>query len=525
MTFFQNYPLLDFSKKENRDWIAGSLMSGRSQLPIKVPVVVNGIQIDGLETRNVTNPSLTSEIVAINDMASEKQAEDAVSACEAAKKTWGTWPVSKRANIIRKAADIMVERHHELVTLMVLEEAKDWKQADADLAEAIDFCRYYADEAERYFTPQPTSDTPGETNYYTYFPRGTCLTIAPWNFPSAILCGMTVAPLVCGNGVIMKPSNQSPAIGYRVFEILIEAGVPSEALHFLPGSGAKIGDYLVKHPKIHVIPFTGSKEVGLNIIKESSVIREGQKHIKKAIAEMGGKNAVIIDDDADLDQAVTECLYAAFGYAGQKCSACSRLIVLDNIYDKFKERFVDGLNSIKVGAAHELDTKVSAVIDEASRDRLMSFIEKYKDNIIGQAELSKELMDQGNFVPPTVFESTDFKSDLGQVEFFGPLVTLFRVNNLDEALAAANNVDYALTGGAFSRSPANIERIKKELECGNLYINRSNTGAVVAKQPFGGFKLSGIHGSKAGGPDYLLHFLEPKTITENTMRRGFAPEV
>ncbi len=517
-------PFLDFSQKANRDWIAGTLMSVRSQLPFRVPVVVNGKEVSGLETRQVTNPSLSKEVVSINAMATRKEADEALSACESAKQTWGKWPVGKRVHVLRKAADLMEKYREELTTIMVLEEAKSWKESDADVCEAIDFCRYYADEAERYFVPRPTSDLPGESNFYTYFPRGTCLTISPWNFPCAILCGMTVAPLVCGNPVIMKPSNQAPGIGYRLFQILIEAGVPNEALHFLTGSGATVGDYLTKHPAIHVIAFTGSREVGLNIIKEASVIHPGQRHIKKVIAEMGGKNAIIIDDDADLDLAVTHCLHAAFGFSGQKCSALSRLIVLDNIYDKFKTRYLEGMKSLTVGAAHETNISLGPVIDKPSRDRLMAVIERNRKNIIGQLELTASLMEQGNFVPPTIFEATDFQSELGQVEFFGPLVTLFRVKNIDEAIKSANDVDYALTGGLFSRSPANIERIKHEMECGNLYINRANTGALVGRQPFGGFKLSGIHGSKAGGPDYLLHFLEPKTITENTMRRGFAPE-
>jgi len=522
---FTNQALIDFSIQKNRDWIPGTLMSIRSQLPIKVPVVVNGKKIGGLESRQVCNPSLTSEVVAINDMATETQAEEAITACEKSKTTWGKMPSSKRANIIRKAADILEKNRFELTTLMVLEEGKGWKEADGDLCEAVDFCRYYADEAERYFTPQAMSDLPGESNFYSYFPRGTCLTIAPWNFPLAILCGMTVAPLVCGNAVIMKPSNNSPAIGYRLYEALMEAGVPQESLHFLTGSGARIGDYLVKHPKIHVIAFTGSKEVGLNMIKEAGVLRDGQRHVKKVVAEMGGKNAVIIDDDADLDVAVVHGLYSGFGYAGQKCSAMSRVIVLENIYDKFKERFVEGLKSMKVGAANEFDAKIGPVIDKASRDRMMQVIERNQSKIVGQIELSQELLQQGNFVPPTIFESDDLHSELGQVEFFGPLVTLLKVKNLDEAIKAANDVDYALTGGIFSRSPANIERAKLEMEAGNLYINRQCTGALVCRQPFGGFKLSGIHGSKAGGPDYLLHFLEPKSITENTMRRGFAPEI
>ncbi|MBF0106399.1 MAG: aldehyde dehydrogenase family protein [Deltaproteobacteria bacterium] len=521
---FINEAYIDFTKKENREWIPAAIMNLRGRLPLKVPVTVDGRVISGLAVNKVQNPSDHRETVAENGMATQAEADAAILACEKAKKTWGHRPVRERADIIRKAADLMVRDKKELICVEVLEEAKPFKEADADVCEAIDFCRYYADEAERIFRHKPTTDIPGETNHYHYIPKGTCLTVAPWNFPLAILCGMTVAPLVCGDPVIMKPSNQAPAIGYELFKRLIEAGVPKEAVHFMTGSGRNIGDYLVRHPKVHMIAFTGSRDVGLHIVKEAALVHEGQRHVKKVIAEMGGKNAVIIDDDADLDVAVIGCLYSAFGFAGQKCSALSRLIILDNIYDKFKTRFVEGMKSLKVGIAEDLDTKIPAVIDVPSRDRLMSVIERHQKNIAGQIDLTPELLARGNFVPPTVFESDDMKSELGQEEFFGPLVTLFKAKDINAAIDLANDSEFALTGGVYSRSPSNIENVKKFMECGNLYINRQISGALVNRQPFGGFKLSGA-GGKAGGPDYLLHFTEPRTITENTMRRGFAPEV
>jgi RHH-type proline utilization regulon transcriptional repressor/proline dehydrogenase/delta 1-pyrroline-5-carboxylate dehydrogenase len=348
--------------------------------------------------------------------------------------------------------------------------------------------------------------------------------IAPWNFPLAILCGMTVAALVCGNPVIIKPAEQSSGVAKWFFDVLLEAGVDAGVVHFLPGLGEVVGAHLVKSPHVHIISFTGSRSVGLSIMREATTMAPGQRHIKKVIAEMGGKNAVIIDDDADLDEAVVGCLQSAFGFAGQKCSALSRIIIVKEIYGRFKKRFLDAFTSLAVGPAEGVSHKIGPVIDEETQERLLVVIKKYRKDIVAQIELTPELMRQGFFVPPTVFASTDFKSDLGQQEFFGPLVTLFQVECLDEAIQAANDVDYALTGGIFSRSPAHIEKIKRELEVGNLYINRGITGALVNRQPFGGFKLSGV-GGKAGGPDYLRHFVEARSITENTMRRGFAPEV
>lgn len=520
---FTNEPLMGFGSAENRDWIAPLLAKLRTQLPFKAPVMVAGKEISGLKTDDITNPCNHAEVITRVSLGTTADCDAAIEACEKAKQTWGRTKVAERAHILRKVADLMVQNKKELIGIIMLEEAKVVREADADVCEAIDFCRYYADEAERLMVMKKTMDVPGEDNHYTYFPRGTCLAVSPWNFPLAILCGMTVAPLVCGNGVIMKPSKQSSGIAYKLYQILIEAGVDQDAVHLLCGSGAVIGDYIVKHPKIHVINFTGSREVGLEMIKSAAVTGDKQKHVKKVIAEMGGKNALIIDDDADLDSAIPAIIHSAFGFSGQKCSALSRLIVHEKIYDKCKQRLIEAMKSVVVGSAEEADTKVGPVIDRKSQTRLFGVIEKFKNKIIAQVEVSSDMIKKGNYVPPTLFEETDFSSDLGQVEFFGPLFAMFKVKDFDEAVKRANDVDYALTGGLCSRSPSHIERIQAEMEVGNLYINRSITGALVCRQPFGGFKLSGV-GGKAGGQDYLLHFLEPKTIVENTMRRGFAPE-
>lgn len=521
---FVNEPIRDFARAENRDWIPAALKSVRKRFPMNIPVVVSGREAKGtLETLEVRNPADQSETIVRMSLATPALADEALEACRGAMKTWGRRPVAERSAILRKAADTLSNRRNELAALMVLEVGKSYKESEADIAEAIDFCRYYADSMDALSRPRQMSRLPGESNEYLYGPRGPSVAIAPWNFPIAILCGMTVGPLVAGNPVVMKPAEQSSAVAYELYRILVESGVPTDALHFLPGRGETVGAHLVNHPYVHIVSFTGSRAVGLKILEDANRVGPKQKHIKKVIAEMGGKNALIVDDDADLDEAVLGAVHSAFGFQGQKCSACSRLIVVDSAYDRFKERLKEAVESLKIGPPEDPAAKVGPVIDAESRQRLLQVIERNRGAIVAQLPVPPELASRGHFVPPTVFESSDFNSELGQNEFFGPLVTLFRVRDMDEAIRAMNNVDYALTGSLYSRAPKNIERVREEAEVGNLYINRGTTGALVCRQPFGGFKLSGV-GAKAGGPDYLLQFLEPRAISENTMRRGFAPE-
>lgn len=519
----QNQSPMNFALAENRNWIEAEFSKIKKSLPRSVPVVVNGEEVPGLDVLEVRGP-FSETVVSRISLSDQTVAEQAIQTARTAKIKWSDLPVSDRAAVIRRAADLLESRRNALMSLMVFEVGKTLTEADADVCEAIDFCRYYAACAEDLMSPHLTSSILGETNHYLYQPRGLAVAIAPWNFPIAILCGMTVAPLVCGNAVIMKPAEQSSTIAYELYSILREAGVPACALQFLPGLGETVGKHLVQSKDVHVISFTGSRDVGLSILRASVELSKGQTHIKKVVAEMGGKNAVIIDGDADLDEAVQGCLYSAFGFSGQKCSALSRILVHKDIYDKFKERFIEGLQAMKLGLPTELDVKIGPVIDRDTQKRLLAVIQKHKKCRVAELKVSDKLMAGGCFVPPTVFESTDFSSELGQQEFFGPLVTLFRVDSIDEAVTAMNSVDYALTGGLYSRSPKTIEYVKRNAEVGNLYINRGITGAVVCRQPFGGFKLSGV-GGKAGGPDYLLHFLEPRTVTENTMRRGFSPDL
>jgi RHH-type proline utilization regulon transcriptional repressor/proline dehydrogenase/delta 1-pyrroline-5-carboxylate dehydrogenase len=521
---FRNEAFIDFSHPQNRERMRSSLENNQKLFPMKIHPQINGETISDLPTLRVMNPSHNDQCISEVALGNTKLADLALSGCRNAMRSWAHYPPTDRIEILKRAANLLREKKFELSAQIAQEVAKNYIEADADVAEAIDFCNYYAHVYEKLSHPQRMGDALGESNKYSYRARGTCLVISPWNFPLAILCGMTVAALVCGNPVIMKPSEEASGIALKLYEILREAGVPREALHFLPGRGEEVGAYLVDHPETHLISFTGSRSVGLQIIEKASQMKEGQKHIKKVLAEMGGKNAMIIDDDADLDEAVVAALQSAFGFQGQKCSALSRIIILEPAYEAFKARFIDALKSRTYGPAENPAAQINPVISKESQERLLTVANKFKDNIAFQLSVPSEFIHTGYYVPVTVFESQDFQSDLGQSEFFGPFVTLFKVKNFDEAIQRFNNVDYALTGGLFSRNPDHLHEAKNRLECGNLYINRGITGALVYRQPFGGYKLSGV-GAKAGGPDYLLQFLEPVTITENMMRRGFSPEL
>jgi RHH-type proline utilization regulon transcriptional repressor/proline dehydrogenase/delta 1-pyrroline-5-carboxylate dehydrogenase len=382
----------------------------------------------------------------------------------------------------------MEEKREELIAWICWEVAKPIREGDGEVSEAIDFCRYYAKEMER-LESGVQRNLPGEDNTYIYQPRGVVVVISPWNFPFAIALGMSVAAIAAGNTVILKPAEQSSVIGAKIAEVLQAAGLPTGVFTYLPAKGSTVGAHLVKHPDVHLIAFTGSQQVGCQIVTEASILRPKQKHMKRVIAEMGGKNGIIVDESADLDQAVVGVMNSAFGFAGQKCSACSRAIVLAPVYDNFMERLVEATRSLIVGEAH---------LPEG------------------------EVPNHGFYVSPTIFGDVDPDSAIAQEEIFGPVLAVIKANSFDEALAIANGTDFALTGGLYSRTPSHIERAYREFEVGNLYINRGITGALVDRHPFGGFKLSGI-GSKAGGRDYLLQFLEPRSITENTQRQGFAP--
>ncbi|AMV23653.1 1-pyrroline-5-carboxylate dehydrogenase 1 [Gemmata sp. SH-PL17] len=520
---FINEPLTDFSVEANRVAMKAALDQVRAEFGRTYPIVIDNKPLPVTKTLDRENPSRKSELLGKVAMANVDQAKLAVKSCLTAFDAWRDTSVETRAKLLRDVAEQFRKRRFELSAWIVFETGKPWRESDADVAEAIDFCEYYAVEMLKLGATQHR-DVPGEDNRYFYEPRGVSVVIAPWNFPLAILAGMATAAIVSGNTVILKPAEQSGIIGAKLMECLQAAGVPPGVANFLPGDGEEIGPTLVQHPDVALIAFTGSLKVALLINEQASKTPGGQNFVKKVIAEMGGKNAVIVDSDADLDEAVKGVVDSAFGFGGQKCSAGSRAIVLDGIYDQFLNRLVEATKSLAVKAADDPGCSLGPVIDAEARDRILKFIEagKKEAKLAHQTDLGA-LMEQGHFIPPTIFANVPENAGIAQEEIFGPVLSVIRAKDLDDALRIANGTRYALTGGCYSRSPSHLEKVKRKFRVGNLYINRKCTGALVDRQPFGGFKLSGI-GSKAGGPDYLLQFVLPRTITENQMRRGFAPE-
>ncbi|MCC2679333.1 MAG: 1-pyrroline-5 carboxylate dehydrogenase [Pseudobdellovibrio sp.] len=518
---FYNEPLLDFAVEEVRTNTLTALNKLKAQLPKVVKPVVAGQAHSFAKIYKRVNPSNTAQVVAEVHMADNTLAETAMQSAHKAYLSWKKVSVNERANLLDKVADLMHEKKYELMATQILEVGKPWAEADGDVAEAIDFLRFYARHMRELANPLRVGHAPGEISQYIYKPRGVVTVIAPWNFPLAILTGQVAAAIVTGNTVVMKPAEQSSLVAEGLFQLLKQAGMPDSVVEFLPGYGEEVGDYLVKHALTTTIAFTGSKAVGLLIAKNAAVVQPGQQHVKRCIIEMGGKNALIIDNDADLDEAVDAVLYSAFGFAGQKCSAASRVIVLEDVYEKFTHRLVDAAKSLQMNSAENPSAYLGPVVDEEAYSRLMNEVQKaeqkYKVLYKSQTPMG------GYFVPITILGDVKGHDDVAQNEFFGPVMAVIKAKDLDEALSIANSTEYALTGGLFSRSPANIEKVKYELEVGNMYINRGITGAMVDRHPFGGFKMSGI-GSKTGGPDYLRQFMEPIVVTENTMRRGFAPE-
>ena len=523
---FVNAANTDFTLAANREKQRVALKNYEAtQLGKKWLVIINGKKITDRPFLPSVNPARPAQIVGYWAKGNVQDAEAAVAASVAFFPTWRATPVDERAQMLERAADLMESRRLEINSLLILEGAKPWVEADGDTSEAIDFLRFYAVEMRRLAKPVVTQAVPGEKCTQVWTPRGVGVAVAPWNFPLAILTGLTVAPLVAGNCVIIKPARQTSIIGAYLMEIMMAAGVPAGALHYLPCSGADAGAHLVAHPQIDFIAFTGSREVGLGIWEEAGKTRPGQLNLKKVVCEMGGKNAMIIDSDADLDEAIPAALYSAFGFAGQKCSALSRLIVLEDVYDHFVERFLSACPTLPVGDPSLPGTIVNPVIDDAAQKTILGYIEagKKESKLAWQATLTPEQIASGGYyVPPAVFTGCKPDHKIVREEIFGPVLAILKARDLDEAFAMANDNDYALTGGFFSRSPKALERAQREFLVGNLYLNRGCTGAVVQRHPFGGFKMSG-GGTKAGGREYLENFLFPRLIAENTLRRGFTP--
>ena len=516
---FQPAANTDYADSILREKAKIALIKVKEKLGSTYLPLIDGEYTQTEKTIDSVNPSNPQEIVGKVGMVSIEQAETALKAAKKAFKSWQRTTASFRANIIRKVADIMEERRYELAAWICLEVGKVLQQADGEITEAIDFCRYYAAEMER-LDQGYNYDVAGENNRYNYQGKGIAVVIAPWNFPFAIATGMTVATLVTGNCTLLKPAETSSIVAAKITEILIEAGIPKGVFQLLPGIGSEIGAHMVKHPDVNLISFTGSQEVGCKIYADAAVLQPGQKHLKRVIAEMGGKNAVIVDESADLDQAVAGVVQSAFNYSGQKCSACSRVVVIETVYETFVKRLVEATKSLNLGSADLASTQIGPVIDDVARDRILEYIEIGKKE--AKLALEMETPENGYFVPPTIFKDVPANGRIAREEIFGPVLSLIKVKDFKEAIEVANSTDYALTGGLYSRTPAHIELAQTEFEVGNLYINRNTTGAIVSRQPFGGYKLSGV-GSKAGGPDYLIQFLEPRVVSENIQRQGFAP--
>lgn len=521
---FRNEPLSDFALEANRKRMEQALADAAAQFGRHYPHVIDGREVDSTDRTVSLNPSHKRQALGTVAAGTAELAAQAVAAARRALPIWAGTSVDRRAAYLRSAAERIRQRRFELAAWIVHECGKPWREADADVAEAIDFCEYYATSALLMSGPQGI-DVPGEENRVDYLPRGVAAVIAPWNFPLAILTGMTAAALVTGNPAIMKPAEQSPIVAAKLMEIFREIELPPGVVQLAFGLGETVGAALVEHPDVALIAFTGSRQVGLAIHRRAAeVSAAAPRDVKRVIAEMGGKNAIIVDADADLDEAVLGVARSAFGYQGQKCSACSRAIVVESVHEAFVLRLVEAARSLAIAPAEDPACTVGPVIDEEALARLRRYIELGKQE--GQTALARDagpLADEGYYVGPHIFAGVAPQARLAQEEIFGPVLAVIKARDFDQAIEILNGTDYALTGGLFSRSPDHLRRARQELLVGNLYLNRGITGALVGRQPFGGFRMSGI-GSKAGGPDYLYQFVVPRCVTENTMRRGFAPQ-
>ncbi|MBL7662033.1 proline dehydrogenase family protein [bacterium] len=524
---FENVPAIDFSLSTERIKLQNAITALQTTIakkPIQIHPILGGKDLKSDKVINSTAPDHIKQVVAHAHLANRNQAEEAIKRLQSFFPSWRKTPVEERAQILERTAEIISNKRAEFMAITILEAGKPWVEADKDIAEAIDFLRFYAKEARKLFTPERLGHYPAELNHYLQEPRGVTVVIGPWNFPVAIPCGMFAAALVTGNTALLKPSQHTPWCAEAIFRAFLEAGLPPEAAAFMPCSGAEVGSLMVTHQDVTTMVFTGSREVGLEIIEKASHVSRGQNHIKRVIAELGGKNAMIVDEDADLDEAIKGVIYSAFGYVGQKCSACSRVYVVGSAYDEFIDRISQALTSLVVGPASDPGTFIGPVISSEAQARINAIIESAKKDckLVAQLKLPQTLTSTGSYVAPAIFTDIPAGHQLLTEEIFGPVLAVAKAKSFTVAIDLANNSDYALTGAVFSRSPQNLQYAREEFRVGNLYINRHSTGALVYRQPFGGFKMSGV-GSKAGGPDYLAQFTVPRAISENTMRRGFAP--
>ena len=524
MTSFRNVPTTSFGNAANRERMAQAIARARGEFGRTYPLVIAGRDVVTQETFDSVNPSKPSEVVGKIAQASTAHADQAVAAANKAFTEWRRTPAAQRSRVLRKAADLMEEQRLDLAAAAILEAGKPWREADADVAEGIDYVRYYAERVEFTEARPRRRDLPGEDNVLRYEPRGVCAVIAPFNFPIAILANMTSAAVATGNTVVMKPASTTPVVAAKLASIFAAAGVPAGVINYLPGPGSVVGNHLVEHPDVHLIAFTGTRVVGLPVVASAAVVRSGQRHFKRVIADLGGKNATIIDTDAELDGAVVGVKTSAFAYAGQRCSACSQAIVLTDVYDTFCSKLAEAAATLVIGNPEEPGTEVGPVIDEAAVQAAREHVEagRKEGRVLFEGDLS-HLTDGGHYVAPTIIADVDPQSQIAHEEIVGPVLTVIKADDFDHALTIANQTPYALTGGVYSRSPRNLEAARREFAVGNLYINRKITGSRSDIQPFGGFKLSGTGNGKIGGPDYLLQFCRSRNITENALRHGFAP--
>ncbi|HEY2324177.1 MAG TPA: L-glutamate gamma-semialdehyde dehydrogenase [Thermoanaerobaculia bacterium] len=509
---FKNEPLTDFSKPENRSAMEAALAKVKGEFGREHPLVVGGNHITGLDTFDSTNPAHKDELLGKFQKGTREHVEQAIDAAWNAFADWKRQPVDVRAGLLVRAAKLMRERKHEFSATMIYEVGKTWPEADADTAEAIDFLEFYAREAYRYGGEQPITKIESEDNALVYIPLGVGAVIPPWNFPLAIMSGMTTAAAVTGNCVVLKPSSDSPWIAARFFALLEEAGMPPGVVNFVSGSGGEVGDPLVQHPRIRFISFTGSKEVGLHINEEAAKVHKGQLWIKRVVAEMGGKDAIIVDREwSNLDEAASAVVASAFGFQGQKCSACSRLIVDEAIYDQFVPMVAEKTKALKIGPPEAADSQIGPVVSKKAMKKIKEYIDRGKSE--GRLVAGGNVRDEeGYFIEPTVIADVDPKATISQEEIFGPVLAISKAKDFEDALRIANDTEFGLTGAVFTDNEEKLARARDEFFVGNLYLNRKCTGALVGVHPFGGFNMSGTD-SKAGGRDYLGLYLQAKAIS------------
>lgn len=509
---YKHEPFTDFTIEENKKAFEEALKQVKEELGQHHDLLIDGERIHTDNHITSTNPANTKQVVGTISKANQELAEKAVQSASDAFEDWRKWDPRARAELLFRAAHIIRRRKHEFSAYLVYEVGKPWKEADADTAEAIDFLEYYGRQMIELKDGKPVESRPGEQNRYIYTSTGVAVVIPPWNLAFAIMAGTAIAPLVTGSTVVLKPASNSPVIAAKFVEVLEEAGLPKGVLNFVPGSGGEVGDYLVDHPKTALISFTGSRDVGTRIIKRAAEIQAGQNHLKQVIAEMGGKDTVVVDKQANIETAVDAIVVSAFGFSGQKCSSGSRAVVHEDVYDEVLEKVKARAEQLTVGNAAEENVYMGPVVDQGAFDKIMSYIEvgKEEGRLVtgGKGDDSK-----GYFIEPTVFADLDPDSRMQQEEIFGPVVCFTKAKNFDEAIDIANNTEYGLTGAVISDNRDHLEKAKHDFHVGNLYFNRNCTGAIVGYQPFGGFKMSGTD-SKAGGPDYLALHMQAKTISE-----------